>query len=92
MTDANGCISDAYSIEVDITDGIAEPVIVSNGPVCEGEIVTLEIQEYIGSSVTYSWRHNGFILPAFTSNEITFNPATIGNAGCLLYTSDAADE
>ena len=62
VTDENGCISDAASVEVDVTNSIAQPVIVSNAPVCEGETVTLSIEEYVGTNVTYAWTKDGALL------------------------------
>ena len=88
VTDANGCQSDAYSIEVDITNAIPEPVIIANAPYCEGESATLVVPAYTGINVNYEWTLNGNVLP-FNNNEITINPVSVANAGNYQLTVEA---
>jgi len=52
ITDANGCISDIASTEVDITDGIAEPILTTtaitniNNELIINPVTTADIGEY----------------------------------------------
>ena len=80
VTDANGCSIDAISITIEITDGIAEPVIASTGQVCEGEEVILSIPVYNGSAVSYEWYQDGTAL-GVDNNQLIINPVTIANTG-----------
>ena len=63
VTDANGCAAFAKTIEIDVRDGIDEPIITSNAPVCVGEIITLETQVYTGIGLNYEWTKDGQVLP-----------------------------
>ncbi|MEO1413607.1 MAG: hypothetical protein AAFW73_27300, partial [Bacteroidota bacterium] len=50
VTDALGCVSNASSTEVEITQRPVQPVITANGPVCANEAVTLSIPTYSGTT------------------------------------------
>ena len=56
IVDANGCQSAVNSLEVDgVEAAVAEPVITSSGPACNGESITLTVPAYVGSNVNYAW-------------------------------------
>jgi len=77
ITDANGCTSDAVSSSVDITNGLLQPVITSNGPVCAGEETVLSIAIFEGIDVTYEWTTPGGVttnISGLNTNEIFINP------------------
>jgi len=77
VTDANGCVSDITSTAVDITEGLAEPVIMASDPGCQGESVSLSIIPYVGQNVQYIWRTpNGVTagISGFNTNAIFINP------------------
>ena len=59
ISDANGCTSEIASTEVDITEGIAEPILTTTGAVCEGGQITLAVQNYVGTNVLYAWEKDG---------------------------------
>ena len=59
ITDSNGCTSEIASTEVDITDGIEEPILTTTGTVCEGGQITLSVQNYVGNNVLYQWEKDG---------------------------------
>ena len=50
VIDGNGCQSDAFTIEVDITESIIEPIITSNAPICSDERLVLSTQFYSGTN------------------------------------------
>ena len=91
VTDENGCVSDAASVEIDITNSIAQPVIVSNAPVCEGEEVSLSIEEYAGTDVTYTWTKDGALLTSENSHVITIDPASVSDEGDYVVTVSVDD-
>jgi gliding motility-associated-like protein len=76
VTDANGCQSIPTSVEVDILDAIEQPIISSTGPACEGEIITLSVQDYAGANVIFEWTTpNGTTnISGLSSNEIIIAP------------------
>ena len=55
ITDENGCSNSATVEVADIQDAVAQPILSSTGPACEGEVVSLSIGQYTGSSVNYTW-------------------------------------
>ncbi|MEO1412291.1 MAG: gliding motility-associated C-terminal domain-containing protein, partial [Bacteroidota bacterium] len=81
VTDANGCAADAFTIEIDITDAIEEPIITSNAPFCEGEYIELRVQEYVGISVRYEWSKDGQPLVGINNNLLIINPSTLADRG-----------
>ncbi len=80
ITDANGCTSDIASTEVDITDGIDQPILTTTGAVCEGEQITLSVQNYVGTNVLYSWKKDGNPITNI-NNELIINPVTTADIG-----------
>jgi len=76
-TDVNGCVSALMSLEVDgVEDSVPEPVIVSTGSVCNGETITLSVQDYVGTQVTYNWTTpSGFTnITGQSSNTLIISP------------------
>ncbi len=80
VSDANGCVSDIVSTTVDITDGIDEPILTTTGPVCEGEQITLSVQNYVGTSVLYEWKKDGNPITNI-NNELIINPVSTADIG-----------
>jgi len=80
ITDANGCTSDIASTEVDITDGIAEPVITASNTICQGEEITLSVAPFTGNNVTYNWS-----TPNNTTTGITGQNTNIININPVWY-------
>ncbi|MFK7932741.1 MAG: gliding motility-associated C-terminal domain-containing protein, partial [Saprospiraceae bacterium] len=70
VTDANGCASDARTIEVDITEAIIQPTITANQTVCEDEMAVLQVEAYEGIDVTYEWLKDGQPYSNTNNNEI----------------------
>ena len=54
ITDENGCTAEASTV-VDVSTGPDEPVVISNGPVCEGEQLVISTDVYTGTLVSYEW-------------------------------------
>ena len=89
VTDANGCQSNAFTIEIDIEEGIVEPVITSTGQSCDGDEFTLSVPAYSGQNVTYEWSTpNGITtnITGLNSNEIIINPITAAHEGIYTIT------
>ena len=86
ITDVNGCTSEITSTTIEITDGQIQPILTANGPTCENESITLEIAQYTGNSVTYTWRKNGNLLPSNNNNQLILNPVSILDIGAYEVT------
>ena len=89
VTDSNGCTAEEALQVTDIRDSVMEPVIGSSGPACEGEVITLDVANYVGSSVTYTWTTPGGIsndISGFGTNELVLSPVASAQAG--TYTLD----
>ena len=75
ITDANGCVGTGNLLVNGITDAIPQPVISTDGIICDGGVIQISIPEYIGSSVIYDWT-----IPSITNvtglntNVLTINP------------------
>jgi len=99
ITDANGCVGTGNLQVSGITNAIAQPVISTDGVICDGGVVQLSIAAYTGSSVDYAW-----IVPSsdnvtgINTNVLTINPVdsaihegnyvvTVTVDGCMI-TSD----
>ena len=54
VTDFNGCTAET-SVAIDIKEGVPQPIIQTDGPVCEGSPLSLSINAYEGNNVTYNW-------------------------------------
>ena len=64
------------------TNEPTDPAIVSSGVVCEGEQVTLSVNSYTGSVVTYNWFGPGIVTgPSSNSNVVTINPISMADVG-----------
>ncbi|MEM1323458.1 MAG: gliding motility-associated C-terminal domain-containing protein [Bacteroidota bacterium] len=77
VTDANGCTTTSNVAVSGISNSIAQPVISSTGPGCEGEQVILSIPSYSGSNVVYSWTTPGGItqnISGQNTNVLTISP------------------
>ena len=98
VTDANGCLATANVEVTGIVNNVAQPVITSTGPACEGETVVLNIPAYTGSSVTYTWTTPDGSYTNMTgefTNTLTISPVdnaiheggytvTVDVDGCVL--------
>ena len=98
ITDVNGCSNSATVQVEDIQDVVAQPILSSTGPACEGEVVALSIGQYAGSSVNYTWTTPSGTTTNITglnTNEIIISPLDAAThegeyyvtISCLLYTS-----
>ena len=99
ITDENGCSTNGTVTVTNITNTVAQPVIVSTGPACEGEVTILSIPSYTGSNVDYVWTTPSDVnITGLNTNEITVSPldgathegtytVTVTVDGCVL-TSD----
>ena len=79
VTDANGCSTTAGVEVLNVEDPQAAPVIQSSGIGCAGDIVTLSVPVYEGSSVSYEWSTpNGLTIDmsGINTNELTINPVS----------------
>ena len=100
ITDENGCSTNGTVTVTNITNTVAQPVIASTGPACEGEVTILSIPAYMGSNVDYVWTTPSNInITGLNTNEITVSPldgathegtytVTVTVDGCVL-TSDS---
>ena len=89
VTDTNGCTSEQSLQVTDIQDAVMQPVIASSGPACEGEEIVLNISQYSGSVVDYTWTTPGGItndISGFGTNELILTPVASAQAG--MYTID----
>ncbi len=74
VTDAHGCSTiGTTNVIVDINDPVAQPVVSSTGPTCEGGIVVLTVPQYNGSVVDYAWSYidSGTTVPAGSLPDVT---------------------
>ncbi len=76
VTDVNGCqTTEVTNVISDIPNPVAQPVIASTGPTCEGETIVLTVPVYSGSSVTYTWNTPSLVnVTGENTNEITISP------------------
>ena len=81
VTDANGCQSAAFTIEVDITESIDEPILTTNGPICSDERLVLSTQLYEGNQVRYEWIKDSMIVGTGSTNEWTIFPVDTSDSG-----------
>ena len=81
VTDANGCQSDAFTIEVDITESINQPILTTNGPICSDERLVLSTQLYQGNQVRYEWIKDSVIVGTGSTNEWTIFPVDTSDSG-----------
>jgi len=78
VTSAEGCESEPYSVTVDVI-GQIEPIIVSSDSGCEGGEITLSIEGYEGTDVTYEWTTPNDTednISGLNTNEIMIDPAS----------------
>jgi len=81
VTDANGCQSATATLELSVSEGIAEPSLISTGVVCEGGSVIISLNtQYTGSNVSYAWTKDGIAL-SNTSATLELNPVTLADIG-----------
>jgi len=80
ITDANSCVSEIASTNVDINNGIVEPVLNQSGITCEGGEIILSTQLYTGNTVMYNWYKDGVLLNNI-NNQLILNPATVADDG-----------
>jgi len=92
VTNTTGCVATGAVDVILVEDPQPDPVISSTGPVCEGGEVILSIDEYEGSSVTYTWTLNGGSpIPnssGSNTNELILNPVDVSNNGTYMVTVD----
>ena len=85
VTNDNGCISNALTTVVDVTDPPPTPpapILSSStpGPLCTDERIVLEVPAYNGNLVTYHWdTPNGDVITEVPT--LTFNDASTGESG-----------
>src|SRR5690606_8453220 len=79
----NNCTSIPANYTVEVNPGIADPVINSNSPICEGQSINLGATAIAG--VTYNW--TGPVGYSSTAQNPVISNALIANAG--LYTVTA---
>jgi len=99
IIDENGCTTSGTVTVTNIANTVAQPVIASTDPACEGEVTVLSIPIYTGSNVDYVWTTPSTInITGLNTNEITVSPldgathegnysVTVTVDGCIL-TSD----
>jgi gliding motility-associated-like protein/fimbrial isopeptide formation D2 family protein/uncharacterized repeat protein (TIGR01451 family) len=79
ITDANGC-SNSGIVQVAVDESPTTPSITSNGPVCEGDDIVLNIATYTGSTVQYTWSTPvGIITTGVPSLNV--NNTTVADSG-----------
>ena len=89
VTDVNGCTAEESLQVTDIQNAVMQPIISSSGPACEGDEIVLNISQYSGSVVDYTWTTPGGItndISGFGTNEIVLGPVSSTQAG--MYTID----
>jgi len=78
VTSAEGCVSEPYSVTVDVV-GQTQPEIVSSDSGCEGGEITMSITAYEGLDVIYTWTTpNGETenISGLNTHEIMIDPAS----------------
>jgi gliding motility-associated-like protein/fimbrial isopeptide formation D2 family protein/uncharacterized repeat protein (TIGR01451 family) len=79
ITDANGC-SNSGIVQVAVDERPITPNITSNGPVCEGDNIVLNVGTYTGTTVQYTWSTpTGVITTGIPSLNV--NNTTIADSG-----------
>ncbi|MGB0522776.1 MAG: PKD domain-containing protein, partial [Flammeovirgaceae bacterium] len=62
VTDFDGCAAAPVTVEVDIQEAPAPPNITPDGPLCEGDVLEINVDAYSGDSVIYVWEYpSGFL-------------------------------
>ncbi|MEM9819696.1 MAG: gliding motility-associated C-terminal domain-containing protein [Bacteroidota bacterium] len=80
VTNGAGCASPAMTTVVNVSDAPITPTISGNGGLCEGEVLTLTTDGYVGTSVEYTWSTpNGTQTTSIPS--LTIFPVTDGDTG-----------
>ena len=80
VTNGAGCSSQAMTTVVNVSDAPITPTISGNAGLCEGDVLTLTTDGYIGTSVVYTWMTpNGTETTAIPS--LTIFPVTGVNSG-----------
>ncbi|MCC6727027.1 MAG: hypothetical protein IT258_21170, partial [Saprospiraceae bacterium] len=95
-----GCSATEAVLVAGIPDAVAQPQVQSTGPACPGDDLTLSVQPYAGSQVSYQWYKGTTPLFAQTSNTLIFNgiqPVAEGNYklratvnGCVVESANYA--
>ena len=77
VTDTNGCTTQQQVEVTSIRDIVVDPDISSSGPACEGEQISLNVDDYEGVDVIYTWSTpNGVTnISGLGTSEITINNA-----------------
>ena len=81
VIDANGCQSTAFTIEIDITESIDEPILTTNGPICSDERLVLTTQLYQGNQVRYEWLKDSVLVGTGSTNKWTIFPVDTSDSG-----------
>jgi len=82
VVNAAGCISDPSVPTMVSFTNVLTPTITSSasGPLCEGDVLTLNATAYTGSNVTYTWTTPSGTIVTNTPTLI-LNPVTASNTG-----------
>ncbi len=77
-----GCSATESVLVTGIPDPVAQPQVQSSGPACPGEDVTLSVQAYAASQVSYQWIKGALPMLGQNANSLIFNsiqPTAEGN-------------
>jgi len=88
VTDANGCTTTGETQVTTAEEPVAQPIISSSGPACEGECITLSTAQYEGSSVNYVWTipAGAINITGENTNVLEICPATASAEGVYIVT------
>jgi gliding motility-associated-like protein len=82
-----GCESDPYTHVISVDDLPQTPIITSlDNQLCEGDLLQLQLvnNPYVGANITYNWTLPNTSMVATSVASLTFNAATINEAGNYL--------
>jgi gliding motility-associated-like protein len=77
----NGCTSAAGNVQVQVVGSVTTPLVTSNSPICDGQMLMLTTNNYSGPSVQYIWSGPGGLLDTTTTSVYVDTTATVAASG-----------
>lgn len=77
----NGCTSAAGNVQVQVVGSVTTPLVTSNSPICDGQMLTLTTNNYTGPSVQYIWSGPGGVLDSTTTSVYVDTSASVSASG-----------
>jgi gliding motility-associated-like protein len=77
----NGCTSASGNVQVQVIGSVTTPLVTSNSPLCEGQMLNLLTNTYTGPSVQYIWTGPGGLVDTTSSAVYVDTNATTAEQG-----------